>query len=156
MFTRLISQLYKDWSLEKHQVPLGVMPVLYETHRSTGLTLEIPESEAIERYLARKFHLLGNDPWEETSINVFYCSSNAIMSLFVNKVLLAFPDTKTRELEKFVNKDVPVWIAQHEKWLAKNGSNGFYVGDQVKSPFLIFFHDPQKVGPSAQRREYLL
>ncbi|KAF9951950.1 hypothetical protein BGZ70_000796 [Mortierella alpina] len=120
-----------DWSVEKHQVPLGVMPVLYETHRSIGLTLEIPESEAIERYLARKFHLLGNDPWEETSINVFYCSSNAVMSLYVNKVLLAFPDTKARELEKFVTKDVPVWIAQHEKWLAKNGSNGLYVGDQL-------------------------
>ncbi|KAF9988580.1 hypothetical protein BGZ75_009157 [Mortierella antarctica] len=116
-----------DWSVEKHQVPLGVMPVLYETHRSTGLTLEVPESEAIERYLARKFHLLGNDPWEETSINVFYCSSNAVMSLYVHKVLLAFPDTKARELDKFVNKDVPVWIEQHEKWLAMNGCNGHYL-----------------------------
>ncbi|KAG0207538.1 hypothetical protein BGX28_001260 [Mortierella sp. GBA30] len=120
-----------DWSVEKSLVPLGVMPVLYEFDRSTGLVLEIPESEAIERYLARKFGLLGQDAWEETVINVFYSSSNAIMSLFVNKVLLAFPDTKSREMEKFVSKDIPVWIAQHEKWLAKNGNNGFYVGDQL-------------------------
>lgn len=129
------------------------MPVLYEIHHrrpqqqsvgeGTGsnpesgskatseLVLEIPESEAIERYLARKFGLLGRDAWEETAINTFYCSSNAVMSLYVNKVLLAFPDSKERELEKFVTKQVPQWIVQHEKWLARNGSNGFYVGDQV-------------------------
>ncbi|KAG0221111.1 hypothetical protein BGX31_010182 [Mortierella sp. GBA43] len=141
-----------DWSpSEKEKVPFGVMPVLYEIHHrlrpsgeegaeqnpvsrsETGpeLVLEIPESEAIERYLARKFGLLGCDAWEETAVNAFYCSSNAVMSLYVNKVLLAFPDTKECELAKFATKNIPPWIAQHEKWLAKNGSNGFYVGDQL-------------------------
>lgn len=135
---------------------MGVMPVLYEIHHdrpqqhldgegtrsdpesnskaAPELVLEIPESEAIERYLARKFGLLGRDAWEETAINTFYCSSNAVMSLYVNKVLLAFPDTKERELEKFATKQVPQWIVQHEKWLARNGTNGFYVGDQVTEP----------------------
>ncbi|KAG0333913.1 hypothetical protein BG000_008788 [Podila horticola] len=120
-----------DWATEKKQVPMGVMPVLYEVHQGSGLTLEIPESEAIERYLARKFSLLGQDLWEETAINVFYSSSNAVMANYVNKVLLAFPDTKVRELEKFVAKEVPAWIVQHEKWLGKNGLNGHYVGDQL-------------------------
>ncbi|KAF9348246.1 hypothetical protein BGX26_000323 [Mortierella sp. AD094] len=118
-----------DWNVEKHKVPLGVLPVLYEHHASTGLVLEIPESEVIERYLARKFGLLGRDAWEETAINVFYSSSNVVMSLYVNKVLLAFPDTKARELSKFVERDVPTWIKQHEKWLMKN--DGYYVGDQL-------------------------
>ncbi|KAG0359297.1 hypothetical protein BC939DRAFT_265211 [Gamsiella multidivaricata] len=124
-----------DWSKEKEKVPLGVMPVLYEIHSNQDprdpFVLEIPESEAIERYLARKLGLLGRDLWEETAINVFYCSSNAVMSLYVNKVLLAFSDTKARELIKFVSKDIPVWITQHEKWLQRNGTNGFYVGDQL-------------------------
>ncbi|KAF9185456.1 hypothetical protein BGZ50_003047 [Haplosporangium sp. Z 11] len=120
-----------DWTAEKERTPLGAMPILYETHSSTGLTLEIPESEVIERYLARKFRLFGKDAWEETAINVFYCSSNAVMSLYISKVLLAFPDTKARELEKFVKNAVPTWIVQHEKWLARNGTNGFYVGDQL-------------------------
>ncbi|KAF9167513.1 Glutathione S-transferase S1 [Mortierella sp. AD010] len=118
-----------DWNNEKQNVPLGVLPVLYEHHASTGLVLEIPESEVIERYLARKFGLLGRDAWEETTINVFYSSSNAVMSLYVNKVLLAFSDTKARELAKFVEKHVPAWIKQHEKWLMKN--DGYYVGDQL-------------------------
>ncbi|KAK3824805.1 MAG: hypothetical protein J3Q66DRAFT_96426 [Benniella sp.] len=142
-----------EWgSAEKEKVPFGVMPVLYEIHHrgrqhsvnegsgpnpesgseaTSELVLEIPESEAIERYLARKFGLLGHDAWEETAINAFYSSSNAVMSHYVNKVLLAFPDTKERELEKFATKQVPQWIAQHEKWLARNGSNGFYVGDKL-------------------------
>ncbi|KAF9431548.1 hypothetical protein BGZ76_000160 [Entomortierella beljakovae] len=122
----------EDWNAEKQQVPLGVLPVLYEHHATTGQILEIPESEAIERYLARKFGLFGKDAWEETAINVFYCSSNAVMSLYVNKVLLAFPDTKARELAKFVEKDIPGWVKQHEKWLAKNESiSGYYVGDKI-------------------------
>ncbi|KAF9200117.1 hypothetical protein BGZ49_009675 [Haplosporangium sp. Z 27] len=121
-----------DWSVEKQQVPLGVLPALYEHHASTGVTLEIPESEVIERYLGRKFGLFGRDAWEETAINVFYSSSNAVMSLYVNKVLLAFPDTKTRELAKFVERDIPTWIKQHEKWLMKNDlGSGLYVGDQL-------------------------
>ncbi|KAG0258826.1 hypothetical protein BG011_003047 [Mortierella polycephala] len=119
-----------DWATKKERTPLGAMPILYETHSSTGLTLEIPESEVIERYLGRKFGLFGKDAWEETAINVFYCSSNAVMSLYISKVLLAFPDTKARELEKFVKNAVPTWIIQHEKWLESNGTNGFYVGDQ--------------------------
>jgi glutathione S-transferase len=126
---------------------MGVMPVLYEIHRKRGsqdksnsgsednsneeVVLEIPESEVIERYLARKLGLLGQDSWEETAIQVFYSSSNAVMSLYVNKVLLAFPDIKAREQAKFVSKDVPAWIQQHEKWLERNGSNGHYVGDQL-------------------------
>ncbi|KAF9918808.1 hypothetical protein BGZ65_012399, partial [Modicella reniformis] len=134
--TRWESIYPSEWSpVEKENVPLGVMPVLYEIHHrhqqqrqasegagfnpeswsesvSADLVLEIPESEAIERYLARKFGLI-------------------VMSLYVNKVLLAFPDTKERELAKFVTKHVPQWIAQHEKWLARNGFNGFYVGDQA-------------------------
>ncbi|KAG0201331.1 hypothetical protein BGX33_010368 [Mortierella sp. NVP41] len=121
----------QDWNTEKTQVPLGLMPVLYETHPSTSLTLEIPESEAIERYLARKFGFWGQDAWEETAIHVFYCSSKSVLSLYVNKVLLALPDIKTRELEKFVQRDVPTWIAQHEKWLARSSTPGFYVGDQL-------------------------
>ncbi|KAG0093933.1 Glutathione S-transferase S1 [Podila epicladia] len=120
-----------DWATEKKKVPMGVMPVLYEVHQASGLTLEIPESEAIERYLARKYSLLGQDLWEETAINVFYSSSNAVMANYVNKVLLAFPDTKARELEKFVAKEVPSWIEQHEKWLERNGLNGHYVGGQL-------------------------
>lgn len=111
------------------------MPILYETHLSSNLTLEIPESEAIERYLARKFGFWGRDAWEETAIHVFYCSSKSVLSLYVNKVLLAFPDTKSRELAKFVEKEVPGWIVQHEKWLGRSQTSGFYVGNQV-----TFFH----------------
>ncbi|KAF9149204.1 hypothetical protein BG015_009021 [Linnemannia schmuckeri] len=121
----------QDWTNEKHKTPFGLMPILYETHTSSGLTLEIPESEAIERYLARKFGFWGKDAWEETAIHVFYCSSKSILSLYVNKVLLAFPDTKARELAKFVEKDVPGWIVQHEKWLGRSQTPGFYVGSQI-------------------------
>ncbi|KAI1300535.1 kinesin motor protein cin8 [Mortierella claussenii] len=148
-----------NWTEEKKQVPLGVMPVLYEIHHnrpdhhhrhhhhsspptstftstsqdtsSPPLVLEIPESEAIERYLSRKFSFLGSDLWEETAINVFYASSNAVMSLYVNRVLLAFPDTKQRELDRFVSRSLPEWIEQHERWLSRNDTNGHYVGDQL-------------------------
>ncbi|KAF9425386.1 hypothetical protein BGZ94_007578, partial [Podila epigama] len=121
----------KDWAnVEKKLAPMGVMPILYEIHEDSNVILEIPESEAIERYLARKFNLFGSDLWEETAINVFYTSSNAVMSIYINKVLLAFPDTKARELAKFVQKDIPAWIEHHEKWLTRNGSNGHYVGNE--------------------------
>ncbi|KAG0081180.1 hypothetical protein BGZ90_009825 [Linnemannia elongata] len=76
----------QDWANEKHETPFGLMPILYETHLSSNLTLE---------------------------------------------VLLAFPDTKSRELAKFVEKEVPAWIVQHEKWLGRSQTPGFYVGNQL-------------------------
>lgn len=127
----------QDWTNEKHETPFGLMPILYETHSTSGQTLEIPESEAIERYLARKFGFWGKDAWEEIAIHVFYCSSKSVLSSYVNKVLLAFPDTKARELTKFVEKEVPAWIVQHEKWLSRSQNPGFYVGNQVSNSFLV-------------------
>ncbi|KAG0284210.1 hypothetical protein BGZ96_011438 [Linnemannia gamsii] len=121
----------QDWTNEKQETPFGLMPILYETHSTSGQTLEIPESEVIERYLARKFGFWGKDAWEEIAIHVFYCSSKSVLSWYVNKVLLAFPDTKTRELTKFVEKEVPAWIVQHEKWLSRSQTPGFYVGNQL-------------------------
>ncbi|KAG0321488.1 hypothetical protein BGZ97_011133 [Linnemannia gamsii] len=121
----------QDWTNEKLETPFGLMPILYETHPTSGQTLEIPESEAIERHLARKFGFWGKDAWEEIAIHVFYCSSKSVLSWYVNKVLLAFPDTKARELTKFVEKEIPAWISQHEKWLDRSQTPGFYVGNQL-------------------------
>jgi hypothetical protein len=127
----------QDWTNEKLETPFGLMPILYETHPTSGQTLEIPESEAIERHLARKFGFWGKDAWEEIAIHVFYCSSKSVLSWYVNKVLLAFPDTKARELTKFVEKEIPAWISQHEKWLDRSQTPGFYVGNQVSNSSLL-------------------
>ncbi|KAG0244334.1 hypothetical protein BGW41_008098 [Actinomortierella wolfii] len=138
-----------DWAnVEKAETPFGTIPVLYETHTTTTTktessaepssttrttTLQIPESEVIEQYLARKFGLLGNDPWEEVAIQSFYASTKNVMHTYVSKVLTGNlgGEAKAKELEIFVQRDLPAWITLHERWLADNGTNGHYVGDQL-------------------------
>ncbi|KAF9974516.1 hypothetical protein BGZ73_002074 [Actinomortierella ambigua] len=101
------------------------------TTRTT--TVQIPESEVIEQYLARKFGLLGQDPWEEVAVLSFYASTKNVMQMYVSKVLTGHlgSEAKAQELRWFVDQDLPAWIALHERWLAENGTNGHYVGDQL-------------------------
>ncbi|KAG0291273.1 hypothetical protein BGZ97_005941, partial [Linnemannia gamsii] len=54
-----------DWAAEKPLAPFGHMPLLIETSADGKTTLQIAESDAIERYLARKLGLLGSDAFEE-------------------------------------------------------------------------------------------
>ncbi|KAF9913735.1 hypothetical protein FBU30_003061, partial [Linnemannia zychae] len=66
----------EDWPTYKEITPFGVMPLLTETSADGKTSLQIAESDAIERYLARKFGLYGNgSAFEGVLVNSFAHSS---------------------------------------------------------------------------------
>ncbi|KAF9580818.1 hypothetical protein BGW38_002385, partial [Lunasporangiospora selenospora] len=77
-----------DWAAsEKHETVFGVLPVLYETTAS-GEQLSIPEAEAIEQYLAKKFNLLGDqgDVWDEIKVRAFASSQQGLINYYFLRV----------------------------------------------------------------------
>ncbi|KAF9394641.1 hypothetical protein CPC16_010743 [Podila verticillata] len=118
----------EDWVAVKTKTPFGVVPILKEISVD-GKEIQIAETDAIERYLARKFGLLGRDAFEETVINTFISSTSMIAGPVLAKYFAAQdPESKAEIKAKIFKDSVQPWIAYHEQHLADNGSNGHYVG----------------------------
>ncbi|KAF9936471.1 hypothetical protein BGZ65_002356 [Modicella reniformis] len=121
----------QEWAAEKNSTLFGVLPVLYET-TSSGQAIEIPESEAIEYYLARKFCLYGTDVFDEIKTRSFSSSINAIINYYLYRVAVVKDETyKAVMLGRFLSEALPPFVATHERHLEANGRNGHYVGNKL-------------------------
>ncbi|KAF9290747.1 hypothetical protein BGZ68_006144 [Mortierella alpina] len=123
-----------NWPAEKPLTPFGSLPILRETG-SNGNTIEVSESEAIERYLGEKYHLNGDDLYERTVVNTFLCSNASFLSqLFLCFGTVSDPVEKAKGRDQLVSKTIPNWVKTHEKHLqTMNGANGgpYYLGTKL-------------------------
>ncbi|KAF9362252.1 hypothetical protein BGX34_006517 [Mortierella sp. NVP85] len=121
-----------DFSQEKPLVPFGLLPLLKETSADGKITIQISESDAIERYLSRKFGFSGDDIFEETVINQFVSNSAGItQQIFGRYVTLKEKAEKEAARAKLIEGPLKDWAVNHEKHLVANGSNGHYVGNKT-------------------------
>lgn len=133
----------EDWATEKPKAPFGQMPLLTETSADGKTTIQIAESDAIERYLSKKFGLLGSDAFEEILVNTFVSNIQALQSMILIKYMtVKDPEIKAASKEALITNNIAPWVKNHEQHLAANGSNGHYVGNKVtladvKATFLI-------------------
>ncbi|KAF9366134.1 hypothetical protein BGX34_005897 [Mortierella sp. NVP85] len=124
----------EDWPSEKAGTLFGVLPVLYET-TSSGQTIEIPESETIEYYLARKFRLYGEDAFDEIRVRSFASSIQSLILYYLLRVAVVKDEGyKAVMLERFLKEALPPFLATHERHLEANGRNGHYVSDKLSLP----------------------
>ncbi|KAF9119120.1 hypothetical protein BGW39_000555 [Mortierella sp. 14UC] len=119
--------------------PFGHVPVLIETFPD-GSTFELAETLAIEQYLAEKFGLLGTTPQEiatrrSVALNIYLeLYAPCFSSTTPIQQLIADPTSE------FLSKTLPQFIATHERWLLKNGNNGYYFGDKLSYPDLVLLN----------------
>ncbi|KAG0279035.1 hypothetical protein BGZ95_002490 [Linnemannia exigua] len=129
-----LSNAYEDdWSDYKPTTPFGLMPLLTETSADGKTKLQIAESDAIERYLARKFDLFGNGTaFEEVLVNTFSSHTMALINQIFNKWgIIEDPMVRAANKESLATDQIAPWIKHHEKHLQANGTNGHYVGNKV-------------------------
>ncbi|KAF9977713.1 hypothetical protein BGZ73_005076 [Actinomortierella ambigua] len=120
--------LGEEWLVRKEETPYGVLPILYETTQD-GQILEIAERDAIERYIAKKFGMAGDDAWEEVLVNQAVSLSQTLFNYWQYRVLYSGPEDQAKALEDLKTKRLPDWIRNMEKILIKNGKNGHFVGN---------------------------
>ncbi|CAO3685708.1 unnamed protein product [Umbelopsis ramanniana] len=116
---------------EKPTTPFGKLPVLTET-RADGSKFVLAESNAINRYLARKAGLLGTSEDETALIDQFYESWCEIVSkgLPVLRLKSSEPEKFAQDLATYQETVVNPLLAKHEEALVKNGT-GYYVGNKL-------------------------
>ncbi|KAG0063572.1 hypothetical protein BKA57DRAFT_457036 [Linnemannia elongata] len=122
----------EDWASEKPHTPFGVMPLLTETSADGKTTIHVAETGAIERYLARKFGLLGSDAFEEVLVNTFVSNNHSLQWAILSKYFIPKdPEVKAANKESLITSNIVPWIKYHEEHLSTNGGNGHYVGNKV-------------------------
>ena len=130
--TQLIHQSFiqQDWPAQKSQVPFHVLPVVWE-YTKDGTILELSEGQAIERYLAKKFHIYGKNEWENHKVDQFFTSTDTAFNTFNSKVIPASLESRISVANDYYKDVLSKFIAVHEEHLEKNGSNGHYVGNSI-------------------------
>ncbi|KAF9964168.1 hypothetical protein BGZ70_006835 [Mortierella alpina] len=132
------TQLYpQDWEnedrLDKSSFPFDLIPVLYVHSKDGRQTVAIAESKVIELYLAKKFHCLGKNSYEQVLISSFVSSIAALWDdvMYSALALQASAEVKQEQLDLCLTKKIPTWVRIHEEHLKANGDNGHYVGDSI-------------------------
>ncbi|KAG0000844.1 hypothetical protein BGZ80_006277 [Entomortierella chlamydospora] len=119
-----------DWPAEKKLTPFQCVPVVYET-TPDGTVLQICETEVIERYLAKKFNLLGKNEWEQLQIEQIQSSTEGTQYAYHLQVVKGDFEKRAENFRKFYDEHLTRFIEVHENHLKNNGSNGFYVGESL-------------------------
>ncbi|KAG0252648.1 Glutathione S-transferase S1 [Actinomortierella ambigua] len=118
-----------EWAARKDESPFGVLPVLYETTSDGQTTLQIAERDAIERYIAQKFGLSGDNAWEQVLVNEAVSLNQSLFNYWVYRILYSGPEEQAKALEDLKSKHLPLWVRNVESILIKNGKNGHFVGN---------------------------
>ncbi|KAI8810308.1 hypothetical protein BJ742DRAFT_801351 [Cladochytrium replicatum] len=119
-----------DWPAEKPLTPFNQIPVLTETD-DDGSVLTLAQTRAIERYLARKYGLLGSTPKESALIESIQESYVDLYAQF-RAYRRAPADQKEQVLRTFKDTQLAKFIENHKKFIKIHGKAGhFYIGDKV-------------------------
>ncbi|KAK9766429.1 hypothetical protein K7432_004484 [Basidiobolus ranarum] len=114
-------ELVLDWPNQKGMTLFKCVPVVYEVLNS-GEVLLLAEQKAIKRYLTHKFGLFGTNAWVPI-------------------------ERRAEVYENFISKHWASFVEIHETHLAKNGSNGHYVGDKADFKLANVLHRLEEWAP---------
>lgn len=113
-----------DRAAGKMDVAMGKVPVL-----DSG-DFHLPQSKAIERYLARKFGMMGSSPEEEAWVDAVAEHVRDINDAYSRKGLFSMKDEekKAEILKQWYETELPAFLTKLEKALP--GATGFAVGSK--------------------------
>ncbi|VWU52299.1 glutathione S-transferase, putative [Hepatocystis sp. ex Piliocolobus tephrosceles] len=112
---------------EEKETPFNQVPVL-----EIG-DLILAQSQAIVRYLSKKYNISGNNELNEFYADMIYCGVQDIHHKFNNTNL--FKENETT----FLNEELPKWSGYFEKLLKKNNTN-YFVGNELTYADLAVFN----------------
>ncbi|ENN72265.1 hypothetical protein YQE_11126, partial [Dendroctonus ponderosae] len=124
-------RIQKDkWPEIKKSTPYGKVPVLEIDGQ------QVAQSNAIARYLARKFGLVGQTEWEALQCDVLVDTLGDLQAAVMQ--IMKEPDPiKREEIRARVTKEeLPFYLSKFEKIVQENG--GFSVGSDITWSDLVF------------------
>ncbi|KAF9581185.1 hypothetical protein BGW38_001895 [Lunasporangiospora selenospora] len=119
-----------DWPASKTDTPFGLLPLL--THlKPDGSVFTLSETASINRYLAGLFELDGETLEEKAIVDTCYqCANDNVLNTFMSEVWVKGDFNNKENLDKAFEKIQP-FLDGVERYLVKNGSNGYFVGSKT-------------------------
>ena len=126
-----------EWPRDKHLAPFGQLPYLEITDDSNK-TVKISQTDAIARYLARKFHFYGRN-----EIEMAQCDMYSDLIVDYSSVLVRFiwePIVETKKLLKkqLIETEIPKIANFFDEKIKTNGT-GFIIGNKLTFVDLKFY-----------------
>ncbi|XP_022094701.1 S-crystallin SL11-like [Acanthaster planci] len=125
----------EEWPKIKPTTPQGHIPVLVVDGK------ELPQSAAIESFVAREFGLYGSNNWEAAQIDVVLETLKDVIDPMIMPVMFERDQAKQAENAKNYYENVaPHHLTNLENLLKKNkDGNGYFMGDKASLADIIFF-----------------
>ncbi|KAF9090390.1 hypothetical protein BGX23_005997 [Mortierella sp. AD031] len=127
-----------EWPAGKKDTPFGLLPVL--THvKPDGEKFVISEVPALVRYLGRLFGLDGNNLEEDAVLDACLQSAcDNVLNVMMTEIWMK-PDPKEKaNIDKAFTEMAPFFDG-FERYLVKNGSNGYLLGEKTTYPEFAWF-----------------
>ena len=134
----LITEESADW--EAHRATLDVafpnLPYLVDSSGPTPVRLT--QSNAILRYLARRFDFYGDNEADRIAIDVMQDEAYDYRNKIV-QTAYTLGDGYAAAYDKFIETDVPRHIEGFERYLAGRGANSHFIGTRISTvDFLLY------------------
>jgi len=123
-----------NWKTLKPTTPFGQLPVL----EVDGW--KIPESGAIERYLARRYNFYGDGSLnDQARVDIVCEAMKDVVQPFAAFARLDKASPERIKLQtEFLTNHVPAWLPRLEAILTSN-KGGWFVGDKISVADIAFF-----------------
>ena len=120
----------RDWRCEKNnlRLPFPNLPYLIDSSGPTGVRLT--QSNAIMRYLARRFNLYGDSDTERNAIDVLQDEAYDFRN-WITKTAYTLGEAYQAAFAEFEATAVPRYLDGFERYLDERGSHTHFVGERV-------------------------
>lgn len=116
----------------------------------------IGQSKAIERYLARRFNLMGKNPEEQAMIDAIAEHCRDVRDAQMRKGFSRFSPKKEKEKavarKEWFSKDLPVLLEKIDASVRETGSAGYSVGSSMSLADIVIF-STFRDGPPSDKEE---
>ncbi|CAG9539663.1 unnamed protein product [Cercopithifilaria johnstoni] len=122
-----------EWPALKSKTPYGHIPILYVNDKV------LAESHAIERYLARKFGLLGTNEWEAAKIDEIICNLEDVWQKMQSWLHEGNATEKDEMFKKLVKETIAPFMQRYEQFLL-NSRSPYFVGNKISLADIAVFN----------------
>ncbi len=126
----LIADESTDWESHKHSLGVAFPNLPYLIDKSGPTEVRLTQSNAILRYLARRFDLYGDSEAEQITIDVLQEEAYDFRNLIV-KAAYTLGDGYPAAFAEFAATAIPRYLDSFESYLAKRENSSHFFGKRT-------------------------